>query len=72
LKFVNEKGKKYIIFKPKNLRMLSTNDRFNVKENFNIDKLLNQTWSNSMTLSQFDKPCAICGTMENTEIRKKC
>lgn len=25
-------------------------------------------WSNSLTRSQFDEPCAICGTMENIEI----
>jgi hypothetical protein len=36
--------------------------------NENIDELLRQTWSNSLTRSQFDEPCAICGTMENLEI----
>lgn len=40
LKFVNEKGKKYTIFKPDNLRVLPMNDRFNVKENYNIDQIL--------------------------------
>ena len=44
------------------------NERFNVKMNYGIDELLNQTWSNSLTRSQFDEPCAICGTMETLEI----
>jgi group II intron reverse transcriptase/maturase len=68
LAFENENGKKYKIFQPDNLRMLPMNKRFRVKENFDIDKLLSQTWSNSLTLSQFDEPCAICGTLDNLEI----
>lgn len=40
LKFVNEKGKKYSIFQPDNLRMLPINKRFNTKMNENIDELL--------------------------------
>lgn len=68
LKFVNEKGKEYTIFRPDNLRMLPMNKRFNTKMNENIDELLHQTWSNSLTRSQFDEPCVICGTMENLEI----
>lgn len=40
LKFVNEKGKEYKIFRPDNLRMLSENERFRVNESTNIDQLL--------------------------------
>lgn len=40
LKFVNEKGKAYKIFRPDNLRMLPENKRFRVNENTNIDQLL--------------------------------
>jgi len=68
LNFENKKGKKYKIFRPNNLRMLPMNERFRVNENNNIDKILSQTWSNSLTRSQFDEPCAICGTLENIEI----
>lgn len=68
LEFVNKKGKKYKIFRPDNLRMLPMNERFKVNENTDIDKLLNQTWSNSFTQSQFDEPCVICGTLDNLEI----
>jgi len=68
LSFVNKKGKEYKIFRPDNLRMLPMNERFKVNENNNIDKLLNQTWTNSLTRSQFDEPCAICGTLDNIEI----
>ena len=68
LDFVNKKGKKYQIFRPDNLRMLPMNERFKVNENIDIDKLLNQTWSNSLTRPQFDEPCVICGTMDNLEI----
>lgn len=68
LKFVDEKGKEYKIFRPDNLRMLSENERFWVNENTNIDQLLSQSWSNSLTFSQFDEPCAICGTLDNIEI----
>ena len=68
LKFINNKGKKYSIFRPDNLRMLPIGERFNNKMNENIDELLRQTWSNSLTRSQFDEPCVICGTMENIEI----
>ena len=70
LKFVNEKEKEkeYKIFRPDNLRMLSENKRFRVNEKTNIDQLLNQSWSTSLTLTQFDGPCAICGTLDNIEI----
>jgi hypothetical protein len=68
LEFVNESGKKYKIFRPDNLRMLPMNKRFRVNETSNIDQLLSQTWSNSLTLSQFDEPCAICGTLDNIEM----
>jgi RNA-directed DNA polymerase len=62
LKFVNEKGKKYTIFQPDNLRMLPMDKRFNTKMNENVDELLRQTWSNSLTRSQFDEPCALWKT----------
>jgi len=68
LKFVNDDGKEYKIFRPDNLRMLPENKRFQVNENTNIDQLLNQSWSNSLTRTQFDEPCAICGTLDNIEI----
>jgi len=61
-------GKKYKIFRPDNLRMLPENKRFRVNENTNIDQLLSQSWSNSLTRTQFDEPCAICGTLDNIEI----
>jgi group II intron reverse transcriptase/maturase len=68
LKFVNKKGKEYKVFRPDNLRMLPMSERFRINETTDIDKLLNQTWSNSLTRSQFDEPCAICGTLDNLEI----
>ena len=68
LTFVNDKGKKYKIFRPDNLKMLPENKRFRVNENTNMDKLLSQSWSNSLTRTQFDEPCAICGTLDNIEI----
>lgn len=68
LEFKNKTGKKYKIFRPVNLRMLPMNERFRVNENTNINKLLSQIWSNSLTRSQFDEPCAICGTLDNLEI----
>jgi len=42
LKFVNEKGKEYCLYYPKNLRMLPMNERFNVQVDDNIDRLLSQ------------------------------
>ena len=68
LKFVNNKGKVYRLYRPENLRMLPMDKRFNAQMNEEIDQTLNQTWSNSLTRSQFDESCAICGTMENIEI----
>jgi group II intron reverse transcriptase/maturase len=68
LSFLNKKGKEYKIFRPDNLRMLPMNKRFRVNENYNIDMLLNQNWTSSLTRSQFDEPCAICGTLDNIEI----
>ena len=68
LRFINKKGKEYKLFRPDNLRMLPEKERFRVNENTNIDQILNQTWSNSLTLSQFDEPCVICGTINNIEI----
>ena len=29
---------------------------------------MSQTWFNSLTLSQFDEPCVICGTFDNIEM----
>jgi hypothetical protein len=51
--------------------------RFNTKMNENIDELLSQTWSNSLTRSQFEELFAVCGTVKNLEIHhirsvKKC
>jgi hypothetical protein len=44
------------------------NERFRVKETRDIDQLLSQSWTSSLTLSQFDEPCVICGTLDNIEI----
>merc|ERR1712078_448168 len=68
LEFTNDNGKKYRIYKPLSLRMLPLNQRFKTTGNYDIDKLLNKTRSSSLTRSQFNEPCAICGTMENIEI----
>lgn len=68
LEFTNKSGKKYKLFRPDNLRMLPRNERFRVNETNYIDQLLSQTWSNSLTLSQFDEPCVICGTLDNIEM----
>merc|ERR1711966_163272 len=68
LSFVNKKGKVFKIYRPDNLRMLPMNERFKINQNYNVDELLNQKWSGSLTRSQFDEPCAICGTLDNIEI----
>lgn len=68
LSFVNKKGRVFKIYRPDNLRMLPMNERFKINENYKVDELLNQTWSNSLTCSQFDKSCAICGTLDNIKI----
>jgi group II intron reverse transcriptase/maturase len=68
LKFINEKKKIYKIFRPENLRILPLEKRFKISQNFDIDGLLAQTWTNSLTYSQFDEPCAICDTMDDIEI----
>ena len=68
LEFENQLGKKYKIFRPDNLRMLPMNERFRVKETRDIDQLLSQSWTSSLTLSQFDEPCVICGTLDNIEM----
>ena len=59
-----QKNKVYKIYIPNNLRILPFEERFSTKENTNIDKLLNQTWSNTLTSSQFDEPCVLCGTLK--------
>jgi ankyrin repeat protein len=66
LTFVNEKGKKYTIFQPDNLRMLPMDKRFNIKMNENIDELLHQTGSNSSTRSHFDEPCVLYAELWKT------
>ena len=68
LKFKNDAGKLYKIYRPENLKMLPINERFKTGQNLNTDELLTKTWSNSLTLSQFDEPCALCGTMDDIEI----
>lgn len=68
LKFVNDKGKVYKIFRPENLKILPLEERFKTGQNYEIDKLLTQSWANSLTYSQFDEPCAICGTSDDIEI----
>ena len=68
LKFENKAGKIYKIYEPKNLKMLPIDKRFKTGQNLNIDELLTKTWSNSLTLSQFDEPCALCGTIDDLEI----
>lgn len=68
LAFRNDTGKKFKIFRPKNLRMLSMDQRFNLKDDIDIDEILHKTWSGSMTLSQFDEPCVIRGTLDNIEM----
>jgi len=70
LKFVNKNGKEYKIFRPNNLRMLSENKIFRANKNIDIDKSLSQSWSNNLTCTQFDEPCAICGTLDNIEIHQ--
>jgi len=68
LTYINEKGKKFTLYRPNNLRILDINERFNTKVSSNIDSILNKTWSNSMTQSQFDEVCALCGTSDNIEM----
>jgi group II intron reverse transcriptase/maturase len=68
LTYTNEKGKKFTLYRPNNLRILDINKRFNAKVSPNIDSILNKTWSNSMTQSQFDEVCAVCGTSDNIEM----
>lgn len=59
LTFTNDKEKVYKIFRPENLKILPQNERFKSSQNYKIDKLLAQSWANSLTYSQFDKACAI-------------
>jgi len=68
LKFVNKNGKEYRIFRPDSLKMLPLSKRFKNNGNNNIQQLLSQTWTNTLTRTQFDEPCVICGTTENIEI----
>lgn len=68
LQYINETGKKYEIYRPENLRMLPMNERFRGNPTRDIDKLLKQTWSSSLTRNQFDEGCVICGTFEDIEI----
>lgn len=66
--FQNGEKKIYRIYQPDNLRMLSEKERFKAGEVLDIDKLLSQKWINSMTISQFDESCILCGTKNNVEI----
>jgi hypothetical protein len=68
LAFKNDKGKVFKIYRPKNLRILDINERFNANTELHTDTLLRKSWTNSLTQTQFDEPCAICGTTENIEI----
>jgi hypothetical protein len=43
-------------------------ERFNANTELHTDTLLRKSWTNSLTQTQFDEPCAICGTTENIEI----
>ena len=43
LAFWNDKRKEFKIFRPKNLRMLSMDQRFNLKDDIDIDKILRKT-----------------------------
>lgn len=49
LTFVNEKGQRFTIYRPKNLRILEINQRFSVKVNSDIDSILRKTWSDKLT-----------------------
>jgi group II intron reverse transcriptase/maturase len=69
LKYVSDKGKEHHFFIPKNLRILPMKERFNSKISFHsVDSLLKSTWYKSMTNSQLDEACVICGTTDNIEI----
>ena len=68
LTYINKNGKKFSLYKPNNLRILDINKRFNTKVNLDIDSILKKTCSASMTQSQFDEVCALCGTNNNIEM----
>jgi hypothetical protein len=68
LAFKNDKGKVSKIYRPKNLRILGMDERFNANTELHTDKLLRKSWTNSLTQTQFDESCAICGTTDNIEI----
>jgi group II intron reverse transcriptase/maturase len=68
LAFKNDKGKVFKIYRPKNLRILGMDERFNANTELHTDKLLRKSWTNSLTQTQFDESCAICGTTDNIEI----
>jgi group II intron reverse transcriptase/maturase len=44
LTYINEKGKKFSLYKPNNLRILNINKRFKTKINSDIDSILKKTW----------------------------
>jgi hypothetical protein len=56
LTFVNEKGKKYTIFQPDNLRMLPMDKRFNIKMNENIDEQRVSDLANRFYEAKYDIP----------------
>ena len=68
LAFTNDKDKVYKIFRPKNLKILGIDERFNTSYELDINKLLRMSWTKSLTKSQFDEPCVICGTTDNIEM----
>jgi nicotine oxidoreductase len=68
LRFINKKGEIFKIYRPENLRMLAEFERFHTPPSSDIDTLLKTSWSSSMTQTQFDETCVICGTEENLEI----
>ena len=67
LAFKNEKGKVYKIYRSDNLRILHIDERFKTNVESDLYKL-RMSWSNSLTKSQFDEACVICGTTDNIEI----
>ena len=68
LKYTNEIGKQYRIYRPQNLRILPLNERFNASNEKDVDILLKQTWNSSLTENKFEKGCVICGTFEKIEM----
>jgi hypothetical protein len=68
LKFLNEQEKEYTIARFDNLRILRENERFWYNEHININRILNQICSHSLTCRQSEEHCVMCGTFDNVEI----